>query len=175
MKKLQIDLLVVLILAVMIAGAILVWGGALGLTAPDTQGLALIGVALGALVLAFIVSFDGLARWSGAVRRLRSRLQLHGPRIEDTTQGNVPAIPEKQNASRLTPLRERLQSYHGFRWRYRQPWLLLSGDEAVVGRLLPELVACGWLVTDAAVLVWGAMGADGHVDEVVLRHLRRMR
>lgn len=63
MKKLQIDLASILVLALLIAGAIWIWGEHLGIKTPEAQSLWLSVVAVGAIVLAIIASFDRLGRW----------------------------------------------------------------------------------------------------------------
>jgi len=176
MKKLQIDLLVVLVLALLVTGAVLIWGEALGLTTPDARGVALIGVAVGALFIALVVSFDGLTRWSGAARRLKKCLHLNQAAMQGTTQASVSAVPEKRNAAgTLNPLHRVLRERNGLRWRFRQSWLLLVGQEAVVTRLLPELTKSGWSIKDGVVLLWGEVSSDGQIDEQRLREIRRMR
>ncbi|WP_433704956.1 ImcF-related family protein [Paraburkholderia sacchari] len=177
MKKLHFDLLIILFLALLVAGAILIWGGALGLTTPDARGVALTGVAFSALVTGLVVSLDEPIRWLAAVRRLRNWLHLRAPAMAGTTQGSVPATAsKKQIATRsLEPLRRELQAQNGLRWCYRQPWLLLAGDDTAISCLLPQLAESGWLVTDEAVLLSGATDADGRLDEFWLRGIRRLR
>lgn len=177
MKKLQIDLLVILVLALLVAGAILIWGNVLGVTTPDARGVALTGIALGALTLGLVVSLDGLIRWRRAVSRLGEWLHLRKPKMQGTTQGSLPATPEKQPSTprELKPLRRALQKQNGIRWRYRQPWILLAGDEPSINRLLPDLGRSGWLVTDDVVLLSGRADKDGRPEEPWLRQIRRLR
>lgn len=72
-------------------------------------------------------------------------------------------------------LRFQLQRTRWFRWAYAHPWLLVTGDDAAIRSLLPELAERGWLTTDDAVLLWGGTGADGRRDEPWLRAIRRLR
>jgi type VI secretion system protein ImpL len=39
----------------------------------------------------------------------------------------------------LSNLRAVLRADFGWRWRYKLPWLMLNGDNAAIGRLLPNL------------------------------------
>ncbi|MBB3257137.1 type VI protein secretion system component VasK, partial [Paraburkholderia bannensis] len=177
MKKLHIDLLVIVLLAIVVAGAILIWGGALGITTPNAKGFALIGISLGALFLALVVSFDGLVRWFGALRRLRDLLQLRGPAIAKTTQAGVPAVATKSQTSSptLKPLRQLLRAQNGFRWRYRQPWLLLIGEDTAVNRLIPEIEGCGWLASNETVLLSGSTPPHESINDQWLRQIRWLR
>jgi type VI secretion system protein ImpL len=177
MKKLQIDLLVILIIALLVVGAILIWGNVLGMATPEARGVALIGVALSALALGLVVSLDGLIRWRQAVGRLGDWLHLRKPKMQGTTQGSLPATPGKQQVAPwdLKPLRRVLQEQNGFYWSYRQPWILLAGNESSINRLLPDLGRSGWLVTDDVVLLSGRADKDGRPEEAWLRQIRRQR
>jgi len=68
-----------------------------------------------------------------------------------------------------------LKDRHGWRWRYRQPWLLLTGHDQTIARLLPDLTTDGYLVTDEVVLLWHACDKQGHLDEVWLKQLYKLR
>ncbi|MFM0159351.1 ImcF-related family protein [Paraburkholderia sediminicola] len=72
-------------------------------------------------------------------------------------------------------LRQTLRSLNGFRWRYRQSWLLLTGDGAVVSKLLPELAERGWLVRPDAVLLWSETDKDGCPELSWLKALYKLR
>ncbi|KVT59104.1 type VI secretion protein VasK [Burkholderia ubonensis] len=75
----------------------------------------------------------------------------------------------------LKNLRFQLKQIRWFRWAYSRPWLLLTGDDTIIDRLLPELKERCWLLTDDAVLLWGRNGPDGCLDEVWLKQIRRFR
>ncbi|WP_346430208.1 ImcF-related family protein [Cupriavidus basilensis] len=68
-----------------------------------------------------------------------------------------------------------MKQQHGYRWRYRQPWLLLTGDDAAIARLLPELAEQGWLITPDAVLLWSKTNKEGWPDADWLKALYRLR
>src|SRR6201747_537947 len=70
MKKFQIDILSILLLALMIASAILIGGEYAGIKTPEARSIALSTVAICSLMLAFLASFDRLGRWSDATRSL---------------------------------------------------------------------------------------------------------
>jgi len=74
----------------------------------------------------------------------------------------------------LLELRAVLRAQRGFRWRDPLPWLLLTGDDAAVGRLVPGLDRQGWLSTPDAVLLWSKAGKDGQPDIAWLTQLYKL-
>jgi type VI secretion system protein ImpL len=86
--------------------------------------------------------------------------------------------PEEELQDRPHPIDD-LQAYlhaeSGMRWRYRRSWLLLSGEESVIARALPDLVDTGWLVTQDAVLLWNKTGVEGRPDPDWLRQIYKLR
>lgn len=72
-------------------------------------------------------------------------------------------------------LKHVLRERHGWRWRYRQPWLLLTGNEKTIARLLPELTEHGYVITDDVLLLWQAGDANGQPNEAWLKQLCTMR
>ncbi|MGO4159168.1 ImcF-related family protein, partial [Cupriavidus sp. YAF13] len=177
MKKLQIDLTSILVLALVVAGAILMWGEYAGIKTLEAQGFWLSVVAVGAIVLAIIVSLDRLGRWWDALRTLGKWLDRRKSETAGTTQASILAIGDRNRSepSPLGPLRKELLQRHGLRWRYRQPWLLLTGDDAAIARLLPELTEQGWLITPDAVLLWSKTNKEGWPDADWLGALYRLR
>ncbi|KVD81507.1 type VI secretion protein VasK [Burkholderia ubonensis] len=116
----------------------------------------------------------------------RRRLVQLGAQQASKDQGLEPPTPtnpaadagKKQVESavlQLKDLRFQLKQIRWFRWAYTRPWLLLTGDDTTIGRLLPELNERGWLLTDDAVLLWGRSGSDGRLDEMWLKQIRRFR
>ncbi len=87
----------------------------------------------------------------------------------------MPVGPSSAGPSGLSALRTEQRIAHGFRWRYRQPWLLLTGDDAAIARLLPELAEQGWLITPDAVLLWSKANKEGWPDADWLKQLSRLR
>ncbi|MGO4417072.1 hypothetical protein AB4Z27_29350, partial [Cupriavidus sp. KB_39] len=104
-------------------------GEVLGLTTSAQQLLAICGLVI-FFLLAVLVQVTLVRRASrkAAMRDVGSA-EL-GPPSEDVAQVGEP----------LSRLRSQLQGIHGRRWRYRQPWLLVTGDDTTIGRLLPALV-----------------------------------
>ncbi|WP_454742930.1 ImcF-related family protein [Cupriavidus necator] len=177
MKKLQIDFASILVLALVVAGVIWIWGEYLGIRTPEAQSFWLSIVAVAAIVLAIVASLDSVGRWWNALNTLKKWLGFRKSELAGTTQVSI-AVAESQSASApalLGTFRQALQERHGIRWRYRQPWLLLTGDDAAIGGLLPQLGEQGWLVTPGAVLLWSKAGQDGEPDTAWLKQLYKLR
>jgi len=89
--------------------------------------------------------------------------------------GVTAASPTVSGDGTMHELREQLSSELGWRWRYRRPWLLLTGDDPTIGRILPDATAHRWLITDDAVLLWNKTGPDSRPDDDWLRELYKLR
>ncbi|KWI11908.1 ImcF-related family protein [Burkholderia ubonensis] len=127
----------------------------------------------GALLLAMEGLVRGAWRWTAraAVAKERSRYGRDPAARAGATETAAAAVTGNQ----ATGLKEALRHRYGWRWRYRLPWLFVAGADSTIGRLSPELAERGWMITDDAVLLWGAQGPDGRPDDVWLRRIRRMR
>ncbi|KWB42316.1 type VI secretion protein VasK [Burkholderia ubonensis] len=127
----------------------------------------------GALLLAMEGLVRGAWRWTAraAVAKERSRYGRDPAARAGATETAAAAVTGNQ----ATGLKEALRHRYGWRWRYRLPWLFVAGADSTIGRLSPELAERGWMITDDAVLLWGAQGPDGRPDDMWLRRIRRMR
>jgi len=122
------------------------------------MGAAGIVMAIWALVSRYKTGEYQLARWKAA------------------SNGQGAGSDQERGIERSTEgLRSTLRATHGFFWRYRQPWLLLTGEAQTIRRLMPELAENGWLATDDAVLLWDKPGSDGGNDDDWLRRLYGLR
>jgi len=177
MKKVRIDLFSILVGALIAAGVALVAGERLGIKSAEERVFWASAFAIGAIVLAIFVSLDRLGRWWGAMGSLKRLLRLQGPEIAVTTQAGVETATDHKPAKArpLDSLRVLLRGEYGLWWRYRQPWLLLVGDEKDVNRISPDLVAKGWLRTADAVLLWRVAGADKLPDATWLKEVYKLR
>jgi type VI secretion system protein ImpL len=85
--------------------------------------------------------------------------------------------PAALDSSRAQSLREVLCDRHGWRWRYRDRWVLVAGDEPIVNRLAPGLANAGYIVRGDTVLLYGRQTGNtldsGWLDQI--RRLRRRR
>ncbi|CAB3751483.1 ImcF-related family protein [Paraburkholderia solisilvae] len=68
-----------------------------------------------------------------------------------------------------------LRGRYGWHWRYRLPWLLITGNAKVIADQLPTLVERGWLATGDVVLLWRASAANGLPDDGWLKQLYKLR
>ena len=164
-RKFWLDILFVMLLA-MLAAALLWIFSELGLAnAADVKQLTFPVLPVCGLLALLAVIVTWRTRHRMADRRLAawSTVRQAGTRAED---------PKAASSASLSGT---LRSRFGLRWRYRLPWLLLTGDDTAICRLSPELAERGWLVTEDAVLLWGRVGPDGRSDEAWLRQIRRLR
>lgn len=149
MKKLRIDLVSILVLALLIAGAVWLWGESIGIKTPEARSYWLSAVAVGTLVLAILASLDRVSRWWDALNGLRRWLGSRTSEMVGTTQASIVTVDGRTNVT-LDPLvrfRQTGRQQYGLRWHYRQPWLLLTGDDHAIAKFLPDLAEPGWLIT----------------------------
>lgn len=78
------------------------------------------------------------------------------------------------NSYRSNRLRETLRELHGWRWRYRERWVLVAGDESLVKRLAPGLADTGYAIAGDTVLLY-AKQTGSALDTDWLDQIRRMR
>ena len=177
MRKLQFDLASILVLALIVAGGIWMWGGRIGIETTEEQGYWLSVIAVCALVLALVASLDRIGRWWYAVHTLTKWLRQRRPDMRGTTQAMVSVVEDqpRKSPTALASLRAELRAMHGRRWRWRQPWFLLTGDAAAISALVPELPERGWIASADGVLLWSSGSEPGRPDTAWLKQLYRMR
>ncbi|WP_416050824.1 ImcF-related family protein [Cupriavidus basilensis] len=167
--------LCIAILILFVAVGLAVWfeGPGQGLSRQQVK-LFEISLAIGCIVSLLLARYY---EWLALkIQLLRARLWVANydasKRSEAATAGGgEPAARPGQ----LATIRDALHVHHGLRWRYRQPWLLLTGDDAAIARLLPELAEQGWLITPDAVLLWSKANKEGWPDADWLKQLSRLR
>ena len=113
--------------------------------------------------------------WRVVARHASNRESNRHKRDPAARVGVVDETDVNVISQRFANLKLALKDANEFRWRYRQPWLLIADEDASIGRLLPELAEQGWLVTDAAVLLWSKTDKDGRPNEAWLKQLRALR
>lgn len=99
---------------------------------------------------------------------------IEPPGVTDKAEATA-ALSRTTSIGRLKELVFTLRTTHGYRWRYRQPWLLLTGDSNAIQCLLPAIVEPGWLYTDEAILLWNDKSEGGQPDGAWLKQLRKLR
>ncbi|WP_454767037.1 ImcF-related family protein [Cupriavidus campinensis] len=181
MRKLRLDLLSILLLAALVAGAIVFWGEHVGNDTFERPNAWLWAVALCAIVLAGTAFLHPWRRRAWALRTLIGQLRQRATALAGTTQEGVFGVAPVQapEPDPFEALRRRLRGEHGFGWRLRcrRRWILLTGDDDAIGRLLPPVAKQGWLMTPDAVLLWHKHdnADDGHRAVFWLTRLRKLR
>jgi type VI secretion system protein ImpL len=78
--------------------------------------------------------------------------------------------------ARLQSLRDELRASGGWRWRYRTPWILLSGTDALIDEVAPGLKGAGVMPVAGAILVHASPdGIEAQEWRHQIRHVRRRR
>jgi type VI secretion system protein ImpL len=145
-------------------------GPALGGASIDqkkTISLWITGAMFGIVLLHAFVSRVGAYELAGLVFRARS----------NTDSKSAKSIGAQKQDTRSLSLREQLRFLHGWRWRYRERWVLVAGDASVVTRLVPGLVDAGYLITGGTILLYAKQTRDTLETEWLeqIRRLRRRR
>lgn len=158
---------------------------ALALTAPllvserrwTTEWLVITELCLLVLLLlglVFLKVLHAVLLWiasTKAIRYLRAHLQQKHSLGAAANAGQLSLDAKEQ----CRALREALRAHWGWRWRFRQPWLLLTCNDTAIARLLPGLVTSGWLLTDDGVLLWSGASQSGQPDVAWLKQLYKLR
>ncbi|CAB3769817.1 ImcF-related family protein [Paraburkholderia solisilvae] len=87
---------------------------------------------------------------------------------------NGQQLDEDAQRDRAIGLRDTLRDRHGWRWRYRDRWVLIAGDEPLVRRLAPDIAGTGYAISGDAVLLY-AKQIGATLDTHWLDQIRRMR
>lgn len=132
------------------------------------------GPAIAGLCVVFVVLFlafslsDSLRptfAWLAVQRWVRNRT----PGNRSATAGQL-----DHARSRAAALKQSLADRHGWRWRYRDRWLVVAADEALVRRLAPGLADKGFLITGSTVLLYAKQTNDA-LEWEWLDQIRRLR
>ncbi|QCP53175.1 type VI secretion protein VasK [Trinickia violacea] len=149
-------------------------------------------VCLLLLVVAFLMDDDwGLSQrgWMGwivaAIALLGMVLYfLYGPvygtwtwlnrlAFQPHRRGTAPVVKTPKRDPRLQNLSEELRTSYGWRWRYRLPWLMLSGVDERIEEVAPGLKEAGVMHIADAILVHAT--PDGVEASVWRQQVRRLR
>ncbi|WP_260466806.1 ImcF-related family protein [Pandoraea apista] len=76
--------------------------------------------------------------------------------------------------TRASALKRALQDRHGWRWRYHERWILVSGEDRLVEHLSPSLVADGFTLSTEGVPLYAPDAIEGP-DRAWLDQIRRLR
>lgn len=120
------------------------------------------------LCLMLVKYFEAVTLWVASLHAMRwlQRYDHH----HSTKPGSAPS---EAAPTVFASLRDRLRSVHGYRWRYRDRWLLVSGDDLLIDRLAPGLRKNGYAIEHGTVLLH--TGSGDQVDQEWLKRIRRSR
>jgi len=155
------------IFIVFLAAALFVWlqGQSRGWSRDSRIMLELCLLSSLLLCLILVKYFEAVTLWVASLHGMRWQQRYDHHR--STKPGNAPieAAP-----TAFASLRDRLRSVHGYRWRYRDRWLLVSGDDLLIDRLAPGLRKNGYAIQHGTVLLHAGSGGQEW-----LKHIHRMR
>ncbi|MCA8093809.1 type VI secretion protein VasK [Burkholderia anthina] len=98
--------------------------------------------------------------------------QMFRKETGDTTGARI----QLKRDTRLQHMFDELRASQGWRWRYRSPWLLVSGTDALIDKVAPGLKRMGAMSVGNAILVHAAPdGIDASEWRRQIRKLRRRR
>ncbi len=157
------------IFIVFLAAALLVWfqGQSHGWSRDSRIMIELCLLSGLLLCLMLVKYFEAVTLWVAslhAMRWLQHYDRHHSAKSGDTSSETAPTA--------FANLRDRLRSVHGYRWRYRDRWLLVSGDDLLLDKLAPGLRKSGYVIERGAVLIYGGGDQD---NQEWLKRIRRMR
>ena len=155
-------------LVIAVAALVLAWfqGERLGVPDGTPRTLALIGIPV-LLVVIVIIHLIAISTGAYVGAAKLFRLQTGEKEAASTTGQQI-----KRDA-RLQRLFEELRVSQGRRWRYRSPWLMVSGADTLVDQVAPGLKRAGVMPVGNAILVHGA--PDGIDAGVWRRQIHKLR
>ena len=179
MNKYRIEVVSYLLIAVTAGCVIWFRGDLFWLDTELKKALAIVALSAFLITISLYFGVEPKRNEADAAHTLAKLLHGDPAALVGTTQVLLAPqdtkVVETSAARNLELLREQLRQGRDFKWKYRKSWLLLAGDDNVIKHFLPELVKHGWLVTDAAVLLWNKTDKDGRPDESWLRQVRAFR
>jgi len=118
------------------------------------------------VLLIFTKYFEGILLWIASLRATRWLIEY------DRKNGSrKPDSPPETLSLLVNAMKER----HGaWRWRYRDRWVLVAGDEPLVKRLAPGLTDTGYAITSNTVLLHAKQTRD-RMETDWLDQIRRLR
>jgi len=130
-------------------------------------GVLLIGAAL------LLVRGGLTAAWRYVASRSPGRNAGRYERDPAAKLGATKPVEIDLLSQRVSRFKLSMQQAYGWRWRYQQPWLLVTGDQATAEILYPGLSTTGWAVTPEVVLFYA--GTADPSDENWLKRIRGIR
>ncbi|MCU9955997.1 type VI secretion protein VasK [Burkholderia sp. BKH01] len=140
-----------------------------GISVAD-RGLALAALCAIFVALLLIFSFSDSSRSANGWRAVKKWVNDHVRRAP-ASSGNDPT---GNAAIRVESLKQAQMERHGWRWRYRDRWVLIAGDYPLVRRLAPGLADTGYAIFGNTIVLY-ARQIDGKLDTEWLDRIRRLR
>jgi type VI secretion system protein ImpL len=155
---------VALVVALLAIGIVSLRGDMVGVTAGEPRLKAIIAI----LVTFAIVVVAHLVLFAIGVYRLAERL------FRSETGDHTKATKPLKRDARLQRIHEELRVSHGWLWRHRLRWLLVSGTDERIDQVVPGLKQAGVMHVDETILVHASPdGIEAQKWLGQLRHLRR--
>ncbi|MBR8299563.1 type VI secretion protein VasK [Burkholderia dolosa] len=140
----------------------------------DTRIIIELSLFSALLVIILLVKyFEGVLLWIASLRASRWFARYDAGKWAASVDQSDQDQPPGQ-ANRAAVLRNALRDRYGWRWRYRERWVLVAGDVPLVKRLVPGLVETGYLLTSGTVLLYARQTRDA-LETKWLDQIRRLR
>lgn len=136
----------------------------------EQRGPAIVVLCIVFVVLLLAFSFSDSSRSAIAWRAVKQWARDRGHLNRSTSSAAEP----DDVRSRAAALKQLLVDRHGWRWRYRNRWVLVAGDTPLVKRLAPGLTDTGYAITGDTVLLY-AKQTSNTLDTNWLDQIRRLR
>ncbi|PLZ04030.1 type VI secretion protein VasK [Burkholderia sp. WAC0059] len=160
---------------VFLALGIAVWIGGPGRGwSRDTRIIIELSLLSGLLVALILVKyFEAVVLWIASMRAAKWLAQYDSKRQAHGGAGQATSLQET-DLGQPDALRNALRERHGWRWRYRDRWVAVAGDEPIVRRLAPGLVRSGYMISGDTILLYAKQTGD-QLDTAWLDRIRRLR
>ncbi|MBC8639724.1 type VI secretion protein VasK [Caballeronia sp. EK] len=162
LKLWGVPLAAILLAAVLAA---LAWWGHPGITGLNTLEMRISALLKIFGSLGVVLAAHAVALWLGIYEKIAHRVGRMGDDQKPDTKFKYDA--------RLQYLHDELRTSFGWRWRRAIPWLMLTGDDALIDAVAPDLKQTGVMRTSDIVLVHAE--PDGIDTQMWRRQLRRLR
>jgi type VI secretion system protein ImpL len=157
--------------ALTVGGAVFAWYNGESID-PSPYKRMMYVFAIGAFAILARAKFIG--GWRQAVRIAPREGAKKHEREASARAKSTASTDADAGSSRREKLETALRDRHGRRWRYRDRWIAIVGDEKVVERMTPGLIESGFLVSDSTVLLYARQSGDS-LDTNWLEQIRAMR
>ncbi|MCA8016936.1 ImcF-related family protein [Burkholderia metallica] len=155
-------------------------GGAVWMEGPrhgwsrDTRIIIELSLAVGLLIVILLIKcFEFVLLSIASLRASRWLARYDAGKRAASVDHNDQDGPSGP-VDRATALRNLLRDRHGWRWRYRERWVLVAGDLPLVKRLAPGLADTGYVINGDTILLYAGQTRDT-LETEWLDQIRRLR